>query len=194
MISRASLLLLLLLVACGSRVPAPPRNLDDACAIVREQPKWLKHMQATQKKWGVPVNVQMAVIWQESKFRGDARTPLNYALGVIPMGRDSSAYGYAQAIDSTWDWYRRETGRRGARRDDFADATDFMGWYFDQSTQKLGIPIDSARKQYLAYHDGHTGYRRGSYRRKPWLVRISKEVAARAVMYGEQLDTCSGKT
>jgi len=188
----ASLLLLLLIAACSARVPPAPRNLDDACAIIDAQPGWLKAMQATRDRWGVPVNVQMAVIWQESKFRGDARTPFNYALGVIPMGRDSSAYGYAQAIDSTWNWYLRETGRRGARRDDFADATDFIGWYFDRSTQKLGIPIDSARKQYLAYHDGQTGYRRGSYRRKPWLLRIAKEVDARADMYGEQLAACSG--
>jgi len=182
---------LVLLATCGPSVPPPPRNLNDACAIKAERPKWFKAMAGVEQKWGVPVAVQMATIYQESKFRGDARTPLNYSMGVIPMGRDSSAYGYAQAIDSTWKWYLRDTGRSGARRDRFDDAVDFMGWYFDQSEQRLGIEKDSARKQYLAYHDGHTGYRRGSYKRKKWLVRISKEVAARAEMYTTQLEECS---
>jgi len=182
---------LFLLSACGSSIPSAPRNLDDACVIAAERPSWHKAMQNAQVKWGVPVAVQMATIYQESKFVGDARTPLSYKLGVIPMGRRSSAYGYSQAIDSTWDWYRRDTGNQSARRDDFSDAVDFMGWYMDQSEQKLGIKKTDARKHYLAYHDGHTGYRRGSYKRKSWLVRISKEVQDRAVMYSEQLAQCS---
>lgn len=183
--------LLLILTACGSSVPTPPRNLNDACAIKAERPKWYNSMVNVQKKWDVPVAVQMATIYQESKFKGQARTPLSYKLGVIPMGRRSSAYGYSQAIDSTWKWYKRETRNASAKRDNFADAVDFMGWYMDQSHQKLGISKSSARKQYLAYHDGHTGYRRGSYRRKGWLVRIAGEVQSRAEMYSEQLATCT---
>lgn len=183
--------LLLLTGACAVSVPPAPRNLDDACVIAAERPKWHRAMLTTQSKWGVPVAVQMATIYQESKFVGDARTPLSYTLGVIPMGRHSSAYGYAQAIDSTWDWYRRDTGNRSAKRDDFDDAVDFMGWYMDQSEQRLGIEKTNARQHYLAYHDGHTGYRRGSYKRKSWLVRISQEVQDRAVMYSEQLGACS---
>ena len=97
----AALFLVLLLSACGGM--SPPKNLDNACAIVKERPKYLSAMKKSERKWGVPVNVQMAVIYQESKFDGDARTPHTYALGVIPMGRQSSAYGYSQAIDGTWD-------------------------------------------------------------------------------------------
>ena len=182
---------LLVLSACATSVPPPPRNLNDACAIKAERPKWYKSMLASQQKWGVPVAVQMATIYQESKFRGDARTPLSYKMGVIPMGRQSSAYGYSQAIDSTWKWYQRDTGNRSAQRDQFDDAVDFMGWYMDQSEQRLGIPKTSARRHYLAYHDGHSGYKRGTYRRKGWLMRISKEVQARAEVYSTQLESCS---
>ena len=182
---------LLFLSACGSAVQPPPSNILDACVIKAERPKWFNAMVSAKAKWGVPVSVQMATIYQESKFKGDARTPLSYKLGVIPMGRNSSAFGYAQAIDSTWKWYLRDTGNRGARRDNFADSVDFMGWYMDQSTQKLGISKTSARKQYLAYHDGHTGYRRGTYHRKRWLLRISKEVQKRTKVYAKQLATCT---
>ena len=116
----------------------------------------------------VPVAVQMATIYQESKFIGNARTPRQYALGVIPMGRQSSAYGYSQALDGTWEEYVDEVGGWGKSRDDIDDATDFMGWYMHQTTVRLGIPKTDARNQYLAYHEGRAGYARGSYKAKSW--------------------------
>lgn len=185
-----AVVLMLLVAACGSNKYAPPRNLDDACSIAGERPAYLRAMQRTEQKWGVPVAVQMATIYQESKFVGNARTPVRYALGVIPMGRQSSAYGYSQAIDGTWEDYKREHGGWGARRDDIRDATDFMGWYFAETREKLGIPVTDVRNQYLAYHEGRTGYSRGSYKRKDWLLRVSREVADRAVLYDAQLRAC----
>jgi hypothetical protein len=87
-------------------------------------------MKRTERRWGVPVAVQMATIYQESKFIGNARTPQQYTLGVIPMGRQSSAYGYSQALDGTWEEYQKEYGGYRSRRDNIDHATDFMGWYF----------------------------------------------------------------
>ncbi len=182
--------LLFLVASCGSGNFSAPRNLNDACSIVKQRPTYLKAMQQTYKKWGVPVQVQMATIYQESKFIGNARTPYQYALGIIPMGRQSSAYGYSQALDATWDEYRSSTGRRGARRDDIKAATDFMGWYMAESSEELGIGLGDTQAQYLAYHEGRTGYARGSYRSKSWLRRIAGEVDARADLYGQQLQAC----
>jgi hypothetical protein len=132
----------------------------------------------------------MAVIHQESKFIGNARTPHQFALGVIPMGRMSSAYGYAQALDGTWDEYRAEMGRRRAKRDDIRDATDFMGWYMDKTERGLGIPKTQAGTQYLAYHEGRSGYARGSHRSKGWLLEVSRRVDGRALLYAQQLQAC----
>ena len=185
---RASVVLMLL-ASCGGGNFSAPRDLDNACAIARERPAYLVAMQDTQRKWGVPVPAQMAIIYQESKFIGNARTPHRWALGVIPMGRQSSAYGYSQALDGTWEEYQDKV-RRGARRDDIDDATDFMGWYMDQSEQRLGISKSDVASQYLAYHEGRTGYANESFRDKPWLMEISGEVATRAVMYQEQLLSC----
>ena len=42
----------------------------------------------------------------------DAQPARRYVLGFIPWRRPSSAYGYGQVIASTWDAYRRSTGRR----------------------------------------------------------------------------------
>lgn len=186
---RASILVLAL-ASCGGGNFSAPHNLDDACAILAQRPAYWNAMKATERRWGVPVSVQMAAIHQESKFIGNARTPHRYALGVIPMGRQSSAYGYSQALDGTWDEYRDATRSRSAKRDDIADATDFMGWYMSESNKRLGIPLTDAEGQYLAYHEGRTGYSNQSYLGKPWLVEVAASVGARAVMYESQLAYC----
>ena len=185
---------LLLLAACGGGsgtiTGSAPRNLDNACAILDQRPGYLRAFRAAERKWGVPVHVQMATIYQESKFIADARTPLRFALGVIPVGRQSSAFGYSQALDATWKEYQQAEGKRRSRRDDIHDATDFMGWYMVETNRQLGISLADARNQYLAYHDGRTGYRRGTYRSKPWLMRIAGEIEGRAEMYRQQLASC----
>ena len=150
----------------------------------------MRAMKQTERRWGVPVSVQMATIHQESKFIGDARTPHRYALGIIPMGRQSSAYGYSQALDDTWDDYRKETGNRRARRDNIKDATDFMGWYMDGTTRRLGISKQDAASQYLAYHEGRSGFANGSHRGKPWLMNVAGKVQNRADLYRAQLASC----
>ena len=185
---------LALLAACGSdrgsQLGLAPTRLDDACAILRERPGYHTAFRATERKWGVPVHVQMATIHQESKFVRDARTPLRFSLGVIPVGRQSSAFGYSQALDGTWEEYQRDQDRPRARRDRIRDAADFMGWYMADSRDRLGIPLTDARHQYLAYHDGRAGYRRGTWKRKGWLVDVSRKVAVRAEMYRSQLSGC----
>ncbi|MQQ08121.1 lytic transglycosylase [Epibacterium sp. SM1979] len=185
-----AMVLVLLVSACGGGGNTPPRNLDNACSIVSQKPEYLKAFKATERKWGVPVHVQMATIHQESRFRAKARTPHQFILGVIPAGRQSSAYGYSQALDGTWDDYRDATGRRFARRDRIRDATDFMGWYMNQTQKKNGVSLWDTRNQYLAYHEGHSGYARGSYRSKTWLLRVANRVDARAQDYQAQLATC----
>ena len=186
---RASILLLAL-ASCGGGNFSAPHDLDDACSILRQRPGYLRAMQATERRWGIPVHVQMAAIHQESKFVGNARTPHRFALGVIPMGRQSSAYGYSQALDGTWEEYQHESGRRGARRDRIEDATDFMGWYMRGTTDRLGISPGDAQSQYLAYHEGRTGYANQSYLGKPWLVDVAAKVGGRAELYRQQLEYC----
>lgn len=182
--------LVLLAASCGGGSGKAPNQLDNACSIVRERPEYLRAFKAAERKYGVPVHVQMATIYQESKFVSDARPPYRYAAGVIPTGRISSAFGYSQALDGTWDEYRTSTGKRVARRDRIRDATDFMGWYMAETNARLGIPLSDTRNQYLAYHEGRTGFTRGSYRNKAWLMRVAGEVDARSDMYAVQLRSC----
>lgn len=187
-----AVLLIMLIAACGrgGGYGSSPDTLDDACAILRERPSYTRAFRAAERRWGVPPHVQMATIYQESKFVSNARTPFRYTLGVIPMGRQSSAYGYSQALDGTWDEYVQDQGKFRARRDNIHDATDFMGWYMAKSRDQLGIPLSDARNQYLAYHEGRTGFSRGSYNKKAWLVRVAGTVETRAANYQAQLRRC----
>ena len=183
--------LVLFAASCGVGSGKAPRQLDNACSILSERPTYLAAFKAAERKYGVPVHVQMATIYQESKFVSDARTPFRYAAGVVPLGRQSSAYGYSQALDGTWEEYQDQTGKRSARRDRIKDATDFMGWYMAQTQSRLGVPLSDARNQYLAYHEGRTGFARGSFNSKPWLVRVAGEVGQRSNLYAVQLRSCT---
>ena len=186
-----ALVIVLLAASCGGGGgTSAPRNLDNACSILQQRSGYNRAFRAAERKWGVPVHVQMASMYQESKFKSDARTPFRYALGVIPMGRQSSAFGYSQALDGTWEEYQDNQRQRSARRNDIRDATDFMGWYMAESNRRLGISLHDARNQYLAYHEGRTGFARGSYNSKAWLLRVADEVAARSVLYQGQLAGC----
>jgi hypothetical protein len=177
-------------LAAGCASLGPPRDVNDICDIFDDRSRWLAAAEAAEQDWGAPVAVQMAIIWRESSFRADAQPPRRHVLWVIPWGRASTAYGYAQALDGTWDDYRAATGNRGADRDDFADSTDFVGWYMAQTTARNGVPAGDAYNQYLAYHEGQTGYRRGSYRGKPQLLAAARQVADQAARYERQLSAC----
>ena len=142
-------------------------------------------------KWGAPPEVVMAIIWKESSFRSDARTPRKYTFfGLIPNGRVSSAYGYSQALDGTWEWYQDETGNGWASREDFDDSVDFIGWYMAKTRRVNGLSMDDAYSQYLAYHEGHTGYKRRSFEKKAWLKKAASRVTRRSQDYERQLNGC----
>ncbi|AYE84998.1 MAG: lytic transglycosylase [Sulfitobacter sp.] len=185
-----AMMIVLLVASCGGGPQTAPRDLDNACTILKEHPDYLRAFRATERKWGVPIHVQMATIHQESKFVADARTPFKYVLGVIPMGRQSSAFGYSQALDATWDEYLESEGRWRAKRDEIRDASDFMGWYMNLTRDRNGISLHDARNQYLAYHEGHTGFSRQSYNSKAWLVGVAGKVDSRAKLYERQIAGC----
>jgi hypothetical protein len=132
----------------------------------------------------------MAFMHQESRFIATAKPPRKKIFRVIPGPRPSDSYGYSQAKESTWDWYQRSTGNYGADRDDFGDAIDFIGWYNNVSHKELGISKQDAFRLYLAYHEGHGGYRKQSYRSKDWLIDVARKVDRQAQQYNSQLQGC----
>ena len=180
--------LTMMLAGCGT----VPRQTDNACAVFEQKDglfnNWRREAEAVEREYGVPVPILMATIYTESGFRHNAKPPRTKLLGFIPWKRASSAYGYSQALDGTWDRYRKTTGRSMARRTDFGDAIRFIGWYHHQSHLRNGIPLNDAYRLYIAYHDGHSGYARGNWsgQAKTGAGRASK-MASR---YSGQLRNC----
>ncbi|MCG7571373.1 hypothetical protein FIU82_04650 [Pseudoalteromonas sp. THAF3] len=178
---------LFILAGCAT---APPKQPDDICKIFEEKEDWYFDAKDAQERWGSPKHVLMAMMYQESSFRHDAAPPMEYFLWIIPTGRASDAYGYSQAKTMTWEDYTRETDNGGADRDDFDDAIDFMAWFVWKTHQINGISKWDAYAQYLNYHEGWGGYKRGTYRSKAWLMRAANKVKRRASRYAVQLKRC----
>lgn len=185
------LTILLSLSLAGCATLPPPQRIDNVCHIFRQYPDWYAAAKKTERRWGVPVSVQMAIIYQESKFQADARPPYQYLLGFIPMGRPSSAFGYAQALDGTWELYKNNQGRYFSSRQNFKDGVDFIGWYANNAYYRAHIPKYDAYHLYLAYHEGVTGYLNKTYLKKPWLIQVAHKVSAQSSRYRAQLQYCA---
>lgn len=186
----ARYVLLLLTLGVTGCTTSPPRDLDNVCAIFREKKGWYDDARDAQKTWGGDIAIFMAFMHQESRFVARAKPPRRKILWVIPGPRPSDSYGYSQALGSTWEAYKRSAGRYRANRAHFDDAVDFVGWYNHQSFVRSSIPQTDAYRLYLAYHEGHGGYNRGTYRNKTWLQSVARKVADRAAMYRGQLASC----
>lgn len=177
----------MLLAGCTA---SQPKDVNNICAIFEEKSGWYDDAADSRDEWGSPIPTMMAILHQESRFKAKAKPPRKKIFGFIPGPRPSDAYGYSQALGSTWDGYKRSAGRYGADRDDFGDAIDFVGWYNAQSKRRSGIASSDTYSLYLAYHEGHGGFNRGTYRSKQWLINVARKVDRRAVSYRQQLQRC----
>lgn len=187
------ILILACLLALAGCATAPTRA-DNVCSVFSQKGGWInnwyREAKSVEREYGVPVPILMATIYKESTFRARARPPRRKILGFIPGKRISTAYGYAQALDGTWDEYRRKTGRYGARRSDFGDAVRFIGWYHSESHRKNGIPLNDAYSLYLAYYAGHGGYARGVWKSNAGMKNSAAKMAAVAQRYASQMASC----
>ncbi|HJN38047.1 MAG TPA: transglycosylase SLT domain-containing protein [Gammaproteobacteria bacterium] len=180
-----------LLSGCSHYIP-DVSAADNCCEMFNDNFQWYKASKSSEKKWGIPVPVQMAIIFQESSFKHDAIPDREYLFGFIPWKRKSSAYGYAQVLKSTWDSYEKSQPKWvfSRSRNDFDDATDFIGWYLNRASKRLNLKLDDAYHLYLAYHEGVGGYNRGSYQSKPSLKKVARKVENRATLYKKQIHRC----
>ena len=176
----------LLLVACST---TPPKKQSDLCAVFDTYPEWYDYAEQAERRWGTPKHILMAFVRHESSYRENAKPPFEWFL-FIPLGRASSAKGYAQIQDPAWKDYKAERGGLFRSRGDMEDALDFIGWYNDKSHRELGLAKTDAKNLYLAYHEGRGGYRRGTYKKKAWLVKVAGRVASTAASYSAQMKRC----
>tara|TARA_B100001248_G_scaffold10412_1_gene6829 strand:- start:1 stop:600 length:600 start_codon:yes stop_codon:yes gene_type:complete len=177
-------ILIVFITGCSS----VPKNTSNSCSIFDERYLWYKHAKKTEKKWGTPVYLQLAIIKMESSFNRFAKPPRQKLFKVLPYKRPSSSFGYSQAVKGTWKQYKDETGKKFATRSSFKDSVDFIGWYTNKTEKILKVSKKDAFKQYLAYHEGWGNYK--NYKNNKKVINLAKRVEKQSNIYRQQLSEC----
>ena len=178
------LLFFILISACSSI----PKNTADGCSIFSERYLWYKHAKKTERKWGTPISLQLAIIKMESDFDWLAKPPRHRLFKVIPYKRPSSSLGYSQAVKGTWEQYKNETNNPLATRVRFKDSVDFIGWYTNKTEKILKISKKDSFRQYIAYHEGWGNYK--NYKKNKKVINLAKRVEKQSNIYKQQLSEC----
>ena len=186
-LSNFIIIFFLILNSCSSI----PKNTSDGCSIFSERYLWYKYAKKTEKKWGTPIYLQLAIIKMESDFDWLAKPDRTKIFKVIPYRRPSSSFGYSQAVKGTWRQYKKETGNKLATRTRFKDSVDFIGWYTNKTEKLLKISKNDTFKQYIAYHEGWGNYK--NYKKKQKVILLAKKVKVQSDKYRSQLKKCEKK-
>ena len=181
------LVIILFISACSS----VPKNTASSCSIFKERYFWYKHAKKSERKWGTPVHLQLAIIKMESSFDWLAKPPRQKIFKVVPYKRPSSSFGYSQAVKGTWKQYKDETGNKFAVRTRFKDSVDFIGWYTNKTEKLLKISKKDSFRQYIAYHEGWGNYK--NYKKNGKVVSLAKKVEIQTDKYRKQLSDCRKK-
>lgn len=158
-------------------------NKLTACEILNDHPGWAKSLKKAEDTYKLPPAFAMGVMYQESRFKSNAK-----AVG-------SSAYGYAQAINSTWKHFQEDV-KANARRDNFDDSVQFMGWYMAQLAKSAKLKMSESENLYMAYMLGATGFKRykaGTFKNKAKIIedkKLAKKVKNFTSLYKSQLKKC----
>ena len=185
--SKLLLIILFLISACSSI----PSNTSNSCLIFDERYLWYKHAKKSEEKWGTPIYLQLAIIKMESDFDWLAKPPRQKLFKVIPYKRPSTSFGYSQAVNGTWEQYKKETGNKLAVRTRFKDSVDFIGWYTNKTQSILKVSKNDAFKQYIAYHEGWGNFK--YYKKNNKVIGLAERVEKQSKVYKKQLIQCGNK-
>ena len=174
-------------IASCSSVPKYPQN---ACKIFGEKYSYLKYSRAASKKWNVPISSILAVINKESGFRRFAKPKRTKIFKIIPYRRPSSSLGFSQAVNKTWELYKKETNSPLALRTRFKDSVMFIGWYINKTNRINKIPLNDSYRQYLNYYLGWGNYSKEVYKTDKKAIIYAKKVEKQSKVYKSQLKEC----
>ena len=180
-------IILFVLSSCSSI----PTNTSNSCSIFNERYLWYKHAKKSEQKWGTPIYLQLAIIKMESDFDWLAKPPRQKLFKVVPYKRPSTSFGYSQAVNGTWEQYKKETRNKFAVRTRFKDSVDFIGWYTNKTESILKVSKKDAFKQYIAYHEGWGNYKH--YKKNNKVIGLAKRVEKQSQVYKKQLMECRNK-
>ena len=177
-----SLALITLTITSCSESAKVDENMG-VCEILTQHPNWSKSLKTAQDKYNLPPAFAMGLIYQESRFKAEAKS------------KGSSAYGYAQAIDGTWKHFQKDV-KSNAKRNNFDDSVQFVGWYMNQLAKSSKLKMTDSYNLYMAYMLGATGFKRykaGTFKNKAKIVedkKLAQKVKDFTKHYQAQLKKC----
>ena len=171
--------------------PITKTQRNNICYIFKKRPNWYKFSKKSEKRWGTPIWIQLAIINQESKFKSNARSQNKKIFGIpIPFTHKSSSFGYSQALNSSWRNYSNFIDNKSAQRNNFQDSADFVAWYIYRARKYLNLNNSQITDLYLAYHEGINGYRNKNYLKSKTTIISASKVSKIAIKYKNQLKDC----
>ena len=174
------------LLSCSS-VPKYPQN---ACKIFGQKYLWFKSAKKSSETYGAPIHIILAIVYKESGFMRYAKPPRKKYF-KLPIGkRESSSFGYSQAINASWEKFQDETNKPLALRTRFVDSVLFIGWYMKKTNKINKIPLNDAYRQYLNYYLGQTAYANKAYKTNKKAIIYAKSVEKQSKIYKSQLREC----
>tara|TARA_Y100000590_G_scaffold171569_1_gene196218 strand:- start:1556 stop:2167 length:612 start_codon:yes stop_codon:yes gene_type:complete len=180
------LIVFLFLVSCNT-FPKHPQN---ACKIFGQNYLWYKSVKKSSETYGAPIHIILAIVNKESGFKRFAKPPRK-KLFKLPIGkRESSSFGYSQAINASWEKFKDETNKPLALRTRFVDSVLFIGWFMKKTNEINKIPLGDAYRQYLNYYLGQTAYANKAYKTNKKAIILAKSVEKKSKVYKSQLKEC----
>ncbi len=174
------------LVSCNT-FPKHPQN---ACKIFGQNYLWYKSVKKSSETYGAPIHIILAIVNKESGFKRFAKPPRK-KLFKLPIGkRESSSFGYSQAINASWEKFKDETNKPLALRTRFVDSVLFIGWFMKKTNEINKIPLGDAYRQYLNYYLGQTAYANKAYKTNKKAIILAKSVEKKSKVYKSQLKEC----
>ena len=185
-INKFFLIILFFLSACSS-VPKYPQN---ACKIFGQKYLWYKSAKKSSDTYGVPIHIILAFVNKESGFNRWAKPKRKKLFKIVPYKRPSSSFGYSQAVNKTWELYKKETNNPLALRTNFRHSVLFIGWYMNKTKKINKIPLNDSYRQYLNYYLGWGNYAKKTYKSDKKAIILAKRVQEQSKIYKNQLAGC----
>ncbi len=179
-------ILFFFVVSCSS-IPKYPNN---ACKVFGENYLWYKSIKKSSETYKAPIHIILAFVNKESGFNRWAKPKRNKLFKIIPYKRPSSSFGYSQAVNKTWELYKKETDSPLALRTRFKDSVMFIGWYISKTNKINKIPLNDSYRQYLNYYLGWGNYSKKVYKTDKNAIIYAKNVEKQSNIYKKQLKEC----
>ena len=180
---------LVITLMSGCQHTAPRSDIHNACELFEEKFDWYRYHHKARREHGIPVWLQLSFVHMESGFKGHA-VPVKEKKNGRVTKTWSSAEGYAQALNGVWGEYKQARPSWLRSRNYYADSIDFMGWYLHRCHVHAGIAKTDPYNMYLCYHEGISGFKKGSYKKKKVIIAYAKKTDILARKYYQQLKGC----